>query len=374
MRHSTEIIHVAAGAPYDVEITPGLLKDHEALSGRIGALLGERPAVIVTDTNVDPLYGHLVEEALCERLVGAIAVPAGEASKNPRMLTEVLERFAMLGLNRKGAVIALGGGVVGDLAGLAAALYMRGVPCLQMPTSLLAMVDSSVGGKTAVDLAAGKNMMGVFSQPVGVLLDPEALSTLPQKEVQSGWGEIIKYAGLDQNVARAVDAELLDGGAASGTPIPSAKLIAECVDLKRRIVESDEREAGERRLLNLGHTVGHAIETASDYRLSHGACVALGLRVLTGAMVTDGRLPRQALMRLDRLLTAAHLPRRIPEMLLADPKLHFSSTELLKIARHDKKSVADGVALVLPRAEGGCSIERISWPVLERWISAGLEA
>ena len=375
------VLDVAAGAGYRVEAAPGLVTEPRLLAEALGRVLklgrdsGRRVAV-VTDSNVGPLYAGRVAAAL-ESLAhgahaGTITIPAGEPSKTPAVLVRVLEDLAALHLTRSDAVIALGGGVVGDLAGLAAALYMRGIECLQIPTSLLAMVDSSVGGKTAVDLEAGKNLMGVFSQPVGVLVDPEVLKTLPVREVSCGWGEIIKYAGIDEAVRPLVRRELLGGSGEAGVPLPGLDLICAAIDVKRRIVAADEKESGCRKLLNYGHTVGHAVETASCYRLSHGAAVGIGMHVLMKALDAAGALEPGMLGELEALLAAAGLPVGIPAALHDDPALDFSPEALLALARHDKKSAADGVSLIIPTASGCTEIRRVSWRTLEDMIRRGL--
>ena len=287
-------------------------------------------------------------------------------------LVRALEAFAALGLTRSSAVIALGGGVIGDLAGLAAALWMRGIDCVQMPTSLLAMVDSSVGGKTAVDLPAGKNLMGVFSQPKAVLIDPQALDTLPERERACGWGEMIKYAGIDARMNQLVHEALAGIEPGSPAPLPTVDLILAAIDVKRRIVEADEREAGERRLLNLGHTVGHAVEAAAHWELSHGASVAVGMAILTRALVREGRLPDEMRADLETLLAKTGLPSAVPAALRARSDLDFSPESLLKLCQHDKKAGAADVALVLPVSPGCARIERTSWAKLLERIRAGL--
>lgn len=379
------VLEVEAGAGYRVEAAPGLVTEPALLAQALGRVLGlaqgcVRRVAVVTDSNVGPLYAGRVA-AVLEGLsagahAGTITIPAGEPSKTPAVLVNVLEKLAALGLTRTDAVVALGGGVVGDLAGLAAALYMRGVDCLQIPTSLLAMVDSSVGGKTAVDLAAGKNLMGVFSQPVGVLVDPEVLKTLPAREVSCGWGEIIKYAGIDETIRPLVRAALLGRAAehspGRSAPLPRLDLICAAIDVKRRIVAADEKESGLRKLLNYGHTVGHAVETASRYRLSHGAAVGIGMHVLMKALASEDALEPGMLGELEALLTAARLPVGIPADLLADPALDFSPESLLSIARHDKKSAAGGVSLILPAAPGRAEIRKVSWETLEAMIRLGL--
>ena len=378
------VLEVAAGAGYLVEAAPGLVTEPELLTEALGRVLGlgracTRRVAVITDSNVGPLYAGRVA-AVLEGLAhgahaGTISIPAGEPSKTPAVLVRVLEDLAAMRLTRSDAVIAIGGGVVGDLAGLAAALYMRGIDCLQIPTSLLAMVDSSVGGKTAVDLEAGKNLMGVFSQPVGVLVDPLVLKTLPPREVSCGWGEIIKYAGIDEAVRPLVRRELLgNSGSSSGksVPLPGIGLICAAIDVKRRIVAADEKESGCRKLLNYGHTVGHAVETASRYRLSHGAAVGIGMHVLMKALAASDALEPGMLGELEALLTAAGLPVGIPAELLDDPALDFRPEALLDVARHDKKSAAGGVSLILPAAPGRAEIRRVSWPELEDMIRRGL--
>lgn len=380
------VLEVAAGAGYLVEAVPGLVTEPALLTEALGRVLkicrgSARRVAVVTDSNVGPLYAGRIAAALESLAPGAhagtITIPAGEPSKTPAVLVRVLEDLAAMRLTRSDVVIALGGGVVGDLAGLAAALYMRGVDCLQIPTSLLAMVDSSVGGKTAVDLEAGKNLMGVFSQPVGVLVDPEVLKTLPAREVSCGWGEIIKYAGIDEAVRPLVRRELLGNPGRSAdsrrsVPLPGIDLICAAIDVKRRIVAADEKESGCRKLLNYGHTVGHAVETASRYRLSHGAAVGIGMHVLMKALAASDALEPGMLSELEDLLTAAGLPVGIPAALHDDPALDFSPEALLALARHDKKSAADGVSLILPAAPGRAEIRRVSWRELEDMIRRGL--
>ena len=234
------------------------------------------------------------------------------------------------------------------------------------------MVDSSVGGKTAVDLPAGKNLMGVFSQPKAVLIDPQALDTLPERERACGWGEMIKYAGIDARMNQLVHEALVGIEPGSPAPLPTVDLILAAIDVKRRIVEADEREAGERRLLNLGHTVGHAVEAAAHWELSHGASVAVGMAILTRALVREGCLPDAMRVDLETLLSKTGLPSAVPAALRARSDLDFSPESLLKLCQHDKKAGAADVALVLPVSPGCARIERTSWAKLLERIRAGL--
>lgn len=267
------------GSPsYDIIIGDSILSEAGTL---IAVRLGKRRCLIVTDSNVGPLYLARLEAILGAAghiLLSAITVPAGEASKDFTNLQSVLHQMLASGIDRNTLVIALGGGVIGDLAGLAASLVMRGVDVVQIPTSLLAQVDSSVGGKTAIDTEYGKNTVGAFYQPRLVLADVSLLDSLPEREIRAGYAEVVKY-GLIKDAAffewcRANGAKLLNGDR-------EAQIYAvntSCVH-KAKIVAADEREAGERALLNLGHTFGHALETALGYGASllHGEAVSIGM-------------------------------------------------------------------------------------------------
>lgn len=347
-------IDVRTGRPYKVFIERGLI----AQAGRIAApLVKGRRALVAGDANVIALYGEVVRGSLAAAGFDAhvLAFPAGESSKSPAMLMTLVEKLAELRLARSDLVVALGGGVSGDLVGLAAALYMRGTACLQIPTSLLAMVDSSVGGKTAVNLDAGKNLMGVFSQPVAVICDPDCLATLPDAEAANGWAEIIKYAMIDD----AVLPGLLER---EPTPEKMLAVIAECVAVKRDIVSADEREAGCRALLNLGHTVGHAVEKLSGYAVPHGRAVGIGLAVITRAMVRSGRAPQDAQDRLEAMLKRFGLSAECP----------WPVDALLEAARSDKKSAGDKVTLVLPCGWGDCRLEPTDFDAFRRLLELGV--
>ena len=266
--------------------------------------------------------------------------PAGEQSKSPDMLMALIHRAAELRLSRRDLVVALGGGVTGDLAGLAAALWCRGVACLQVPTSLLAMVDSSVGGKTAVNLPAGKNLMGVFSQPVAVVCDPDVLETLPEDEYANGWAEIVKYGMLDRGVAEML--EDLPEEDSSEYPDALTALIARCVEVKRDVVAADERVTG--------------------YGVPHGRAVGVGLAVLTRAMVRTGRAKPEVLSRLLRLLDRFGLSAECP----------WGPDALLEAARADKKSTGGSVTLVLPCGWGDCRLESTRFGDFRKLLEIGI--
>ena len=328
-----ERITVRASSPYDVVIGRGALAELDAfVRSRGGAF------AVVSDTNVAPLHLERVREAI-EAAGGKVAVThvfaAGEASKTLDTLGGILEAFAAAGLSRSDCVVALGGGVVGDVTALAAALYMRGADYVQIPTSLLAAVDSSVGGKCAVDLRGGKNLCGVFKQPSLVLCDFDLLDTLLERELSCGMAEVIKY-GL------GFDRALFDEAARGGRET-AYSLIARCVDIKRRVVEADEFDRGERMKLNLGHTPGHAIERLSDFAIPHGAAVAMGLYIMVKAFLPD------ASDVLGAALAANGLEARSP----------FPADRIAAAATADKKRAGETISLVVPTAIGSCEVRSV---------------
>lgn len=353
-------IDVRTGVPYRVLIGRGLLAETGRLSA---AVLRGRRTVIVGDSNVMPLYAAALRESLAAAgfdVADAVTFRAGEASKNPKVLVGVLNRLAAARLTRADAVMALGGGVTGDMAGLAAALYQRGIDFVQIPTSLLAMVDSSVGGKTAVNLAKGKNLMGAFHQPRLVVCDPDCLRTLPEREMSNGWAEIIKYAMLRADPLLGLLRDPQAGDA--GGPVIE-RIVAECIGIKRDIVSEDEFEHGSRALLNLGHTVGHAVERVSRFRVPHGRAVGIGTAVITRAAVRSGRCAPEALPELYALLKRFGLTDRC----------RWEPERLLEAARSDKKATGSGITAVLPEAFGRCRLERISIAELGKLIALGLK-
>ena len=252
----------------------------DAVELRLPLLTAGKQCFVVTDSNVYSLYTDWFKRYFSGTEI--FVLPAGEENKNFQSLQAVLEKMAGAGMRRNACLFAVGGGVVGDLGGLCAALYMRGIDYVQIPTTLLAQVDSGVGGKTAVDLGGVKNVVGAFYQPREVLIDPAFLSTLPDREIKCGLGEIVKYAALsgeifdllESNCTRWTDVEFLEN------------LIALCVEYKARVVERDEKETGERRCLNIGHTTGHAIELSTG--LSHGESVLYGMLLETKMAITAG--------------------------------------------------------------------------------------
>lgn len=329
---------------YPIRIGRGLLGQGDALS----ALVPGRHALVVTDANVAPHYLPLVQAALAGKQLGTVVLPPGEQEKTLARFGEVMAALAALGASRDATVIALGGGVVGDLAGFAAACWMRGVRFVQLPTTLLAMVDSSVGGKTAVDLPQGKNLVGAFHQPSAVIADTATLDTLPPRELRAGLAEVVKYGALGDAAFFAWLEENAEALLAR-EPAVLAEAIARCCAHKAGIVARDETERGERMLLNLGHTFGHAIETEQGYGgLLHGEAVAVGMVLAARLSAQLGRAPAADAERLAALLTRLGLPTAIPPRL--DPDA------LLARMRLDKKAVSGTLRLILWRGLGQAEI------------------
>ena len=317
----------ASGLRHDIALGYGVLDELPALLSSRGL---SRPWVLVTDENVARCLAARIPDD-----IPRIVIPAGEAQKTPVVSASLCERFADLGLDRSGTVIAMGGGVIGDLAGFASAIFMRGVRWVNVPTTLLAMVDASVGGKTAVNLQAGKNLVGAFYPPALVATDPLALATLPAAEWASGMAEVVKHAVIGS--AGLFDA--LEQTRAFG----SLRQIAETIGVKIGVVEADPFERGERAKLNLGHTIGHAIETVSGYTVRHGAAVAIGL-------VAEGRLAeRLGIADTDVVVRMAAVLDRLG---LPTAYRGSSASELRAAMTVDKKKAGARLRFALPTRIG----------------------
>ncbi|MBX9399804.1 3-dehydroquinate synthase [Lysobacter sp. BMK333-48F3] len=346
-------VEVGGEAAYAIEIGPGLLDD----GARLSRPLRGRHALIVSDGNVAPLYLERVEGSLRaarpELALGRFVIPPGEHEKTLARFSQCLDALAALGATRDACVIALGGGVVGDLAGFASACWMRGIDCVQVPTTLLAMVDSSVGGKTAVDLPSGKNLVGAFHPPRAVIADTAALRSLPDRELRAGLAEVVKYGAI-------FDATFLDWLEAHADALLArndealAEAIARSCRYKAEVVARDPFERGDRAMLNFGHTFGHAIETEQGYAgttgdgLNHGEAVAVGMVLAARLSSALGRAPAADAERLQRLLERFGLPTAIPPGL--DPQA------LLTRMRLDKKADAAGLRFILWDKAGAARI------------------
>jgi 3-dehydroquinate synthase len=337
------------GCRYPIRIGAGLLGDGAAWRDAIRGV----HALIVSDEHVAPLYAQRLREALIRApgqpvRVETLVLPAGEAHKDLAAVARVLDALAQLGATRDACVLALGGGVVGDIAGFAAACWMRGIDFVQFPTTLLAMVDSAVGGKTGVDHAAGKNLIGAFHQPRAVIADLDTLATLPDRELRAGLAEVIKTACIGDAdffawLEAHMDALLARDADAMG------HAIATCCRFKAGIVARDEREAGERALLNFGHTFGHALEAEAGYgTLLHGEAVAIGMVLAARLSARLGMAGEADTQRLAQLLQRCELPIAPPPGLAADA--------LLARMRLDKKNRAGSLRLILWRGIGRVEI------------------
>ena len=319
-------------------------------------------AVVVTDSNVDPLHGDAfvrsLEDGGAYDRVERIVIPAGEKTKTLESYAALVRAFAQFELTRKDVAYALGGGVVGDLTGFAAATYMRGIDVIQVPTTLLAMVDSSIGGKTGVDIPEGKNLVGAFHLPKKIIRDVKFLETLPEREMKNGLAEMIKTAVL-------FDPEMFEILLAArkapprGTlteyrvsprsdfSLPFAKLIERTASWKQKIVDEDFKEGGKRKLLNLGHTFGHAIEKVSGFAIPHGAAVAIGMRIV-GKDVPE----------IGEILDAYGYPKYEG----------FDDAKILEAIRGDKKRTGETITLIVPRKIGECELVETPMSELESWL------
>ena len=327
------------GRAYDIVCGAGLLDQAGVL---LRPVLRGDLTVIVTDSNVESLYASRLARSLHKSgfRPAILEIPAGETSKTPEVLWELWEQMADLGLTRSDSVIALGGGVVGDLAGFAAATILRGVDLIQIPTTLLAQVDSSVGGKVAVDLEAGKNLAGTFYQPRMVLMDPECLNTLPDREFRCGMAEVIKYGCIRD---RALFDRIRELNSRERIMSNIEEILLRCCDIKRNTVERDERDTGERMLLNFGHTLGHVYEKAYHYeKYSHGEAVAAGMTAAVKIGILLGVTPAGTDAAVEDLLRKFGLPTTIA----AKPE-DFSDT-----LSKDKKSDGDQISFVVLRELG----------------------
>ncbi len=347
-------IYVETSSPYNVHIGQELLAD----TGKfVSKVCNGSKAAIISDSNVFPLWG----ETVCESLTNAgyqvcsYVFPAGENSKNGNTYLEILNFLAENKLTRSDIVIALGGGVVGDITGFSAATYLRGIPYVQIPTTLLAMVDSSVGGKTAIDLPAGKNLAGAFYQPKLVLCSLDALTTLPESIFCDGCAEVIKYSIL-------YDKMLFQHLSENGLDFDREYVISRCVELKRDVVKEDEFDTGIRQMLNLGHTVGHAIEALSNYTVTHGQAVSIGMTVIAKASASRNICTDSVYQEIQRILKQFNLP----------TETVFNAGQLYNIMLSDKKRADAYINLIVPNAIGQCSIWNIEIETLKSFIEEGL--
>lgn len=345
-------IKVNASKNYEVCIGSGIIYTSDYLKEKLYG----KTATIVSDDTVAGFYMQKLEDILKKLNVKILkyVFPHGEQSKNLSIYSKLEETMCLGKMTRSDVVLALGGGVVGDMAGFAAATYQRGIEFIQLPTTLLAAVDSSVGGKTGVDLDAGKNQVGVFYQPSHVLCDTDMLSTLPDIEYRNGCAEIIKYAMIGNK-------ELFESIKKTKVSDQFERVISTCVSMKKDFVEKDEFDTGERMLLNFGHTVGHAVETCSGYEIPHGQAVAIGMAVITKAAVNLGYCEKEVYDGLVDLLKQYGLP----------TETSFSVGALSEAMKNDKKGKGDSITFVVPEIIGRCRLEKVSKDRISEWLEAG---
>lgn len=350
---SSESLHVGLGErSYDIQIGAGQLS-------RLGMLIENfapsKRVAILTDKTVQGLYGEALSEALSDYQTHLIVRPAGEAQKSLANLEEVLDSLFRAGFDRSDLLIAFGGGVIGDLAGFAAAIYKRGMPFIQVPTTLLSQVDSSVGGKTAINNQFGKNLIGAFYQPRAVITDTDLLSTLPPRELKAGYAEVLKYGLLgDASFFEALDSGLGQEILALNPDALQRAIYVSCAT-KAKIVAQDERESGVRALLNLGHTFGHALELEAGYDgdLLHGEAVSVGMEMAFQFAAKQGLCGPSDADQVSAHLKKTSMP-RIEDLphLMADPDA------LLSHMGQDKKNEGGQLTLILPRAIGETYVEK----------------
>ncbi len=347
-------IAVTASKNYNVLIGSDL---HSQIGGYAAAHCKTGKAAIISDSNVFPIYGAAVETSLKNAgfTVCSYVFPAGEASKNGSTYLSILNYLAENRLTRSDLLIALGGGVVGDMTGFAAATYLRGISYIQLPTTLLAMVDSSVGGKTAIDLPAGKNLAGAFYQPSLVLCDIDALDTLPPDIFRDGCAEIIKYGIL-------FDSELFEHLQKTGLTFDREMVVSRCVALKRDVVAQDEFDTGARQRLNLGHTIGHGIEANSNFTVSHGQAVAIGMAIVSKAGRALGICDQDTCEKILTVIDRFGLP----------STTEHTAQMLYSSALSDKKRSGQTVNLIIPEKIGSCMIRPTPVEELLSFIEAGL--
>ena len=346
-------VTVSASRRYDILIERGLLRRAGEL---VRGVTNAGTVMLVSDDSVWPLYGETVQKSLVDAgfSVCRFVFPHGESSKCAKTYLALLDALCENRLTRADAALALGGGVVGDLTGFAASTYLRGIGFIQIPTTLLAMVDSSVGGKTAIDLPAGKNLAGTFYQPWLVLCDPACLDSLPDEIFRNGCAEVIKYAVL----GNAPFFEELNR-----TP-PHAQLehiIETCVRMKRDIVAQDEFDRRQRQLLNLGHTFGHGIEACSGFSVSHGSAVAIGMAMIVRSAAQLGLCTAGTRDAVLALLRQYGLP----------VDCAYPAEQMLGTILHDKKASGGSINLIVPTAVGSCEIRKTPASEISDWLRAG---
>lgn len=339
MTNNIKKITVKTSSEYEVLIGENLI---DSAGNLISDVLSPCKIAVISDDTVFSLYGERLVSSLKNSGFSVIkyCFAHGESSKNLHTYAEILEFLATNQFTRSDAVVALGGGVVGDISGFVASTYVRGIKYVQIPTSLLAQIDSSVGGKTGVDLCSGKNLVGAFYQPALVICDVKALSTLPDEIYSDGMGEVAKYILLDKKIFDLI----------SQDDFNLSKLVYLCIDYKREVVEKDEFESSMRKLLNLGHTIAHGIEKLSNYNVSHGKAVALGVYFIVELCYKKGYINTEEYKKIKCALAKCARESELP----------YPIEEIAKVALVDKKRSGNQIEFVVTHGIGDCRTEKVS--------------
>ncbi len=342
-----KIVNVNTAKPYEVVIGQGLLNN---IVGEIGKVKKAGKCIIISDDNVWSLYGEKLKASLTNGgyTVSEAVFPHGEESKNMETVLSLLNAFFEAGLTRTDFAIALGGGIVGDICGFVSSMYLRGIDFIQIPTTLLAAIDSSVGGKTGVNTAYGKNLVGAFHQPIHVICDTDTFETLPAEIYTAGICEALKYGVIrDKELFYSIGNGQIE------------EIVDRCVQIKADIVANDEFDHGERQLLNFGHTFGHSIEALSDFKISHGHAVGLGMIIISRACENNGLCEKGISEEIEKSLRCFEI----------NTDISYSPKELASYAMSDKKRKGNTITLVTPEKLGKCVLHTISTDKLEEFIS-----
>lgn len=341
---------------YELLINKGLINN---IGYEVAKVYKGDKIAIVTDENVDRFYGEVVEKSLRSQGFNTLkmVLKPGEKTKSMEQLLEIYDSLLDFGINRGNLIIALGGGVIGDLTGFCASTFLRGIPYIQIPTSLLAQIDSSIGGKVAIDLPKGKNLVGSFYHPKAVYIDPEVLGTLEKRFLSDGLGEVIKYALIKD---RALFDELREVQSYEELLEKIEDIIYRCCCIKKHVVEADERDTGERMILNFGHTIGHGIEKLQNYEgLSHGEAVSVGMYCITLNSEHKGLTVAGTAKEIKLILKKFHLPYEVQGI---------KKEDLLEALAMDKKNIGKGMNLILLRDIGDAFIHKVSGRDIEKFI------
>ena len=343
---------VSASLPYEIIIGDDLIKN---AGEYIKNVIPPCKLCVITDSNVNSLYAQVLLTSLIESgyQVSKVLFPAGEHSKNINTYANIMSALADEGITRSDAVIALGGGIVGDLTGFVASTYMRGIPYIQIPTTLIAALDSSVGGKTGINLQNGKNLAGTFWQPSLVLTDYKAFDTLPNDKLLDGYAEAVKCALISESnmIPHILNKDF-------------EYVIERCISIKKSFVEVDETDQGIRQILNFGHTIGHAIEKYSSYNITHGQAIAKGMLAESRAAYRMGLTDCDISTELDDLLTELGF----------DTSLRFNPEEIYQLTTTDEKICNGNITVIVPKSLGKCELQRISLSKLKEYVSSGFNA